>query len=89
MDISLWGIKKGMTQLPTDEGKYLPVTAILVTPNIIVQAKTEKNNDSIVVIQSAFKECKNKDLNKPQLGHLKKNNIHVHECGVDATCKYF
>jgi hypothetical protein len=21
--------------------------------------------------------------------HLKKNNIHIHECGVDATCKYF
>ena len=68
-----------MTQFPTDEGKYLPVTAILVTPNIIVQAKTEKNNDSIVVIQSAFKECKNKDLNKPQLGHLKKNSILAHK----------
>lgn len=76
-----------MTQFPTDEGKYLPVTAILVTPNIVVQAKTEKNNDSIVVIQSAFKECENKDLNKPQLGHLKKNNISAHKCLKETRIK--
>jgi large subunit ribosomal protein L3 len=79
MNVSLWGVKKGMTQFPTDKGKFLPVTAILVTPNIIVQAKAEKNNDSVVIIQAAFKECKDKDLNKPQLGHLKKNNISAHK----------
>src|SRR4051812_24284695 len=66
-----------MTQFPTAEGKYLPVTAILVTPNIIVQAQAEKND--LVVVQSAFKECKNEDLSKPQLGHLKKNNISAYK----------
>lgn len=81
MKVSLWGIKKGMTQIPDQVGNYIPVTVILVTPNIIVQAKAEKNNEyNTVVIQTALVECKTKDLNKPQLGHLKKNNI--------APCRY-
>jgi large subunit ribosomal protein L3 len=74
MNVSLWGIKKDMTQFPTDEGKHIPVTAILVTPNIIVQAKAE-NDSTVAVIQLAFKECKTQSLNKSQLGHLRKNNI--------------
>lgn len=88
MKVSLWGIKKGMTQFPTKEGSYIPVTAILVTPNIIVQVKTEKNNDhTTVIIQSAFAECKIKDLNKPQLIHLKKNNIPPHKYLKEARIK--
>jgi large subunit ribosomal protein L3 len=89
MNVSLWGVKKGMTQFPTKEGKYIPVTVILITPNIIAQVRTEKTNDStIVIIQSSFKECKTKDLNKAQLGHLKKNNVltykHLKETRIKA-----
>lgn len=88
MNVSLWGTKKGMTQFPTDEGKYIPVTAILITPNIIVQVKVEKNNDSTAaIVQSAFKECKVKSLSKSQLGHLKKNNISPHKCLKETRIK--
>src|SRR6266487_3768730 len=76
-----------MTQFPTDEGKYLPVTVILVTPNIVVQTRVEKSNNSTVVIQTAFKECKDGDLNKPQLGHLKKNNISPYRHLKEARIK--
>ncbi|RHZ37473.1 50S ribosomal protein L3 [endosymbiont GvMRE of Glomus versiforme] len=73
MKISLLGKKIGMTQFPK-EGKFIPVTAILVTPNVVSQVKTQEK-DNYNSCQLAFQECRTKVLNKSQLGHLNKNNI--------------
>ncbi|CAG8786351.1 10946_t:CDS:2, partial [Racocetra fulgida] len=71
--------KLNMTQLPSEKGIYVPVTAVLVSPNIIVQVKTrEKNNHTTIFVQVAFEECQTKSLNKPRLGHLQKNSIPSH-----------
>jgi large subunit ribosomal protein L3 len=68
-----------MTQLPSQNGIYVPVTAVLVSPNTIVRVKAQKKNDCITIfVQLAFEECQTKSLNKPQLGHLKKKNISPH-----------
>jgi|SRR6185312_853563 len=77
MKISLLGKKIGMTQFP-EEGKFIPVTAILITPNIVTQIKTQEK-EGYDACQLAFQECRAKVLNKPRLGHLNKNKIAPHK----------
>ncbi|CAG8699680.1 17856_t:CDS:2 [Racocetra persica] len=68
-----------MTQLPSEKGIYVPVTAVLVSPNTIVQVKTaKKNHHTTIFVQLAFEACQAQNLNKPQLGHLQKNNVSPH-----------
>ncbi|RHZ36810.1 50S ribosomal protein L3 [endosymbiont GvMRE of Glomus versiforme] len=73
MKISLLGKKIGMTQFP-EEGKFIPVTAILITPNVVSQVKTLEK-DGYNSCQLAFQECRTKILNKSRLGHLNKSEI--------------
>ncbi|CAJ0748994.1 10395_t:CDS:2 [Entrophospora sp. SA101] len=63
-----------MTQLPVASGEFRPVTAILVSNNIIVQVKTEAK-EGYNSCQIAFEDCSKKNLNKPLLGHLNKKSI--------------
>ena len=67
------GKKIGMTQVFTVDGKLIPVTVVLVEPNVVTQIKTVEK-DGYDAIQLATNSTKEKHLNKPQMGHLKKAN---------------
>jgi len=67
------GKKIGMTQVFTVEGKLVPVTVVLVEPNVVSQIKTVEK-DGYDAIQLATNSTKEKHINKPQMGHLKKAN---------------
>lgn len=67
------GIKIGMTQVFSANGKLVPVTVVKVEPNIVSQIKT-KENDGYDAIQLAAVEKKETRSNKPEIGHLKKVN---------------
>src|SRR4051794_28872154 len=63
-----------MTQIISEKGLLMPVTPILVGNNIVSQVKTE-TKEGYNACQIAFGESKEKSLNKPLIGHLKKNNV--------------
>ena len=67
------GIKRGMTQVFTKEGKLIPVTVIEVEPNVVTQVKTVET-DGYEAIQLATRTIKEKSSNKPSMGHTKKAN---------------
>ena len=62
------GKKLAMTQIFQDNGRVVPVTAVLAEPNIVTQVKTE-DKDKYSAIQVGF--GLNKNIKKPQAGHLK------------------
>ncbi|ADY25564.1 50S ribosomal protein L3 [Deinococcus proteolyticus MRP] len=67
------GTKIGMTQIWKDD-RAVPVTVILAGPCPVVQRKTNEV-DGYEAVQIGFGDRKEKGLNKPQLGHLKKADI--------------
>ncbi len=62
------GKKLAMTQFFKDDGNVVPVTAVLVEPNVVTQIKTAEK-DGYSAVQVGFGRPKN--LKKPQVGHLK------------------
>ncbi|CAG8649377.1 2404_t:CDS:1, partial [Ambispora gerdemannii] len=74
--VGILGNKWQMTQIisTTKEGVLIPVTPILVGNNIVSQVKTEAK-EGYNSCQIAFGDCSEKNLNKPLIGHLKKNNV--------------
>lgn len=68
------GKKVGMTQLFSESGTLVPVTAIEVEPNLIVALKTQdKDGYSAVVV--GYGEVKEKALSKPVLGQFKRKEL--------------
>ncbi len=67
------GKKIGMTQVFTTDGILVPVTVVEVEPNVITQIKTMEN-DGYEAIQLATHTIKEKNSNKPSIGHTKKAN---------------
>ncbi len=65
--------KVGMTQIWNDKGEIIPVTVLNAGPCTVLQIKT-KDTDGYDAIQVGFGDIREKLLNKPQLGHLKKSN---------------
>ena len=65
------GKKIGMTQVFTKSGKLVPVTVVEIEPNVVTQIKTMEK-DGYEAIQLASFTTKEKSLNKPKMGHLKK-----------------
>lgn len=65
------GRKIGMTQVFSKDGKLIPVTVVEVEPNVVSQIKTIET-DGYEAVQLAAVTTKEKSLNKPELGHLKK-----------------
>jgi large subunit ribosomal protein L3 len=61
-----------MTQVFDEKGKAIPVTVIQAGPCTVTQVKT-KETDGYAAIQVGFGDCKEKALNQPLLGHLKKS----------------
>lgn len=70
----LLGKKIGMTRIYDDSGNVIPVTVIQAGPCYVTQIKTE-DNDGYDAIQLGFDHKKEKNMTKPLLGHLKKNNV--------------
>lgn len=73
MSIGILGTKLGMTQIFDETGKAIPVTVISAGPCTVTQVKTEKT-DGYTAVQVGYKEVREKLLNQPELGHLKKSN---------------
>ena len=65
------GRKVGMTQIFDKDGKFVPVTVIEVTPNVVLQKKTV-DTDGYEAVQLGFGEKRAKLANKPELGHVAK-----------------
>ncbi|MDR1774787.1 MAG: 50S ribosomal protein L3 [Clostridioides sp.] len=79
------GKKIGMTQIFTESGTVVPVTAVEAGPVVVTQVKTV-DNDGYNAIQIGFVDAKEKSLNKPQKGHLAKANTlkkHLKEFRVE------
>lgn len=71
----LIGKKLGMTQVYDENGKVLPVTVVEAGPCVVTQIRSPEK-DKYVAVQLGLVEKKTpKKISKPQLGHLKKNNI--------------
>jgi large subunit ribosomal protein L3 len=65
------GKKLGMTQVFAQDGSVVPVTVIEAGPCVVLQKKDEEN-DGYTAIQIGFDDKKEKNANKPELGHAKK-----------------
>ncbi len=73
MSVGILGTKLGMTQIfETTTGTAIPVTVIQAGPCPITQVKT-KETDGYESLQIGYQAVKEKALNKPELGHLKKS----------------
>ncbi len=71
----LIGKKIGMTQLFSANGEVVPVTVIKAGPCVVLQIKTrERDGYEAVQLGLIEDEVKEKRLNKPLLGHLKKTS---------------
>ena len=68
------GRKIGMTQVFSKNGKLIPVTVVEVEPNFVSQIKTIET-DGYEAIQLASINAKEKNTNKPKMGHLKKAGV--------------
>lgn len=69
-----YGQKAGMTRIFDDNGSHIPVTVIKLIPNVISQVKTNEK-DGYSAYQLAYYEKREKLINKPMKGHLKKASI--------------
>lgn len=64
--------KLEMTHIFNDQGKQIPVTALLATENTVTQVKNVEK-DGYTAIQVGF--GKSKKIKKPQIGHLAKSKV--------------
>ena len=82
------GTKLGMTQIFDDSGLVIPVTIIQAGPCMVTDIKNiDKHGYSAV--QVGYLEVKTSKINKPNLGHLKKNGCppfkHLTETRISDT----
>ena len=68
------GKKIGMTQLFDDNGNRIAVTVVEAGPCTVTQVRTSET-DGYEAVQLAFGDCKDKQLTKAELGHLKKAGV--------------
>ncbi len=71
MSRGILGKKLGMTGIYSQEGKYIPVTVVEVSPCVITQIKTEEK-DGYAALQLGYGNKKENRTNKPEKGHFKK-----------------
>jgi len=77
MEKVIIGKKLGMTQMFTETGELIPVTAILAGPCPVVQVKTLEG-DGYQAVQVAYEPVPERKLNRPERGHFAKANIKPH-----------
>jgi large subunit ribosomal protein L3 len=91
MSLGILGTKLGMTQIFDELGFAIPVTVIKAGPCVITQIKNS-STDGYNAIQLGYSQIAQKNLTKPQLGHLKKSESpalkYLKEYKVDSTEKY-
>ena len=68
---ALWGQKVGMTQIFGALGQIIPVTVVLVPPASVTEVLTPAKH-GYSAVRVAFGATREKSLNKPRLGILKK-----------------
>ena len=68
------GKKVGMTRIFDDKGVVIPVTIIEAGPCYVTQRKSSEQ-DGYEAIQLGFEEIKEKSLTRPEMGHLRKNDL--------------
>ncbi len=74
MSIGILGTKLGMTQIFEPEtGRAIPITVVQAGPCTVTQVKTVET-DGYIAVQLGYGEAREKNLSKPELGHLKKAN---------------
>jgi large subunit ribosomal protein L3 len=71
---AILGKKLGMTQIFDESGKLIPVTVMSCDPVVVTQKKTVEK-DGYEGVQIGYMAVKESKLTKPELGHLKKNDI--------------
>jgi len=71
---SFYGVKAGMTRIFDETGNHVPVTVVKLIPNRVAQVKT-KETDGYEAYQVAYNLKREKLLNNPTKGHLKKAGI--------------
>lgn len=72
--VEILGKKLGMAQYFNQEGEAIPVTIIELAENIVTDIKTPVKH-SYAAIQIGANTRKEKHLNKPKLGNLKKKGL--------------
>ena len=92
MSVGILGKKLGMTQIFDPElGIAIPVTVVQAGPCPVTQIKT-KQSDGYTSIQVGYEAVKEKALNKPLLGHLKKSSTapvrHLKEYRLEDSSSY-
>ena len=73
MQKALIGKKIGMTQIFDEKGNVIPVTVVEAGPCNVVMKKTVEN-DGYEAVQLGFGDVKVQRVNKPMMGHFKKND---------------
>lgn len=71
---TILGIKLGMTQIFTEDGKVIPVTVVESGNNVVIRNKTV-DTDGYYSVQLGFGDIKDKKLNKPMAGQFKKFGV--------------
>lgn len=92
MSVGILGTKLGMTQIfDRETGNSIPVTVIKAGPCTVTQVKT-KETDGYNSVQIGYKEVKEKALNRPELGHLRKSGAaplkHLKEYRLEDTSSF-
>lgn len=88
---TILGIKLGMTQIFTEDGKVIPVTVVESGNNIVIRNKTV-DTDGYYSVQLGFGEIKEKKVNKPMAGQFKKFGVkavkYIREVRLAAESEY-
>jgi len=84
------GKKIGMTQIIDHVGDMVPVTVLLVGPNVVTAIRT-KSKEGYDAIQVGFGDAKEKQLVKSQIAQFKKIEVkpkrHLREFRIPASAK--
>lgn len=74
--VGVMGTKAGMTSVFLKDGRMVPATVIGLKDggNVVTQIKT-KETDGYNAVQVGYDVAREKLLTKPELGHLKKNDL--------------
>ena len=87
----LLGIKLGMTQAWDENNKFVPVTVVAVSPNVVTQLRT-KEIDGYVAVQIAAGAIDPRKVTKPLAGHFEKAGVtprrHVAEIRTPDAANY-
>lgn len=68
---ALLGKKREMSQIWSEDGQVIPVTILELGPCAVTQVKTESGKDGYNAYQLAWGDRREKNVPKPQMGHLK------------------